>query len=79
MLSIGDSARVHSYPIGSSDGSVNRLLKLRPLTPWQAFKRWQRNRHAVATLQALDERLLKDMGIARSKIESVVRGLGRDA
>ena len=30
-------------------------------------------------MQALDERMLKDIGIDRSEIDSIVRGLGRDA
>jgi len=30
-------------------------------------------------MQALDERMLKDIGIDRSEIDSVVRELGRDS
>ena len=45
---------------------------------WQAFRRWRRDARAVAALEALDQRMLKDIGIERSEIESVVRGLGRD-
>jgi uncharacterized protein YjiS (DUF1127 family) len=45
---------------------------------WQAFRRWRRDARAVAALEALDARMLKDIGIERSEIESVVCGLGRD-
>jgi uncharacterized protein YjiS (DUF1127 family) len=45
---------------------------------WGAFKRWRSENGAVAALEALDERMLKDIGIERSEIESVVRGQGRD-
>jgi uncharacterized protein YjiS (DUF1127 family) len=45
---------------------------------WQTLRRWGRHRNAIAALQALDGRMLKDIGIERSEIESVVRGLDRD-
>jgi uncharacterized protein YjiS (DUF1127 family) len=50
-----------------------------PLALWRQFRRWRRHRHAIAALQALDARMLKDIGITRSEITSVVSGLGRDA
>jgi uncharacterized protein YjiS (DUF1127 family) len=46
---------------------------------WQAFWRWRRDQVAIAALQALDARMLKDIGISRSEITSVVSGRGRDA
>ena len=46
---------------------------------WRAFRRWRNHRKAVASMQALDERMLKDIGIDRSEIDSVVRELGRDS
>ena len=37
---------------------------------------WIRRRAAVARLQPLDDRMLKDIGIYRGEIETAVRGSG---
>jgi uncharacterized protein YjiS (DUF1127 family) len=59
-------------------GRIGVELRSRLPKPWRAFRRWRRDANAVAALQALDARTLKDIGVERSEIESVVRGLGRD-
>jgi uncharacterized protein YjiS (DUF1127 family) len=46
---------------------------------WQALVRRLRRRQSVAKLRALDDRMLKDIGLKRSQIDSIVHGLGRDA
>lgn len=38
-----------------------------------AFRRWERRR-MIAALQSMDDRVLRDIGIRRSEIPSVVRG-----
>ena len=39
---------------------------------------WFARRQAIKTLNELDDRALRDIGIERSRIDSAVRGLGPD-
>jgi uncharacterized protein YjiS (DUF1127 family) len=39
----------------------------------QSIARWRQNRESMRALERLDDRMLSDMGIARSEIYRVVR------
>jgi len=56
--------------------SLFRLLVVRPL---EVMARSYRRERALAELQALDNHMLRDLGIDRSEISSVVHGLTADA
>ncbi len=47
-------------------------------TWWEAYWTRRAKRAAVALLRGLDDRILHDIGIDRSEIESVVYGKGAD-
>jgi uncharacterized protein YjiS (DUF1127 family) len=57
-----------------------QVRKARPLltTLWQAFWTARERRKAVEDLRGLPDRMLADMGVDRSEIESVVYGRGDD-
>lgn len=43
-----------------------------PLHPFAGLRRWHRRRRAIAELGALDDRMLKDIGISRGDIRGLV-------
>jgi uncharacterized protein YjiS (DUF1127 family) len=58
-------------------GVVARARAYRAATIRDLFRRlfgWMSRRAAIAQLQALDDRMLKDMGLSRGEIEAAVRG-----
>jgi uncharacterized protein YjiS (DUF1127 family) len=42
---------------------------------WQGIARYIAHRAAIANLRELDDRLLRDIGLARSQIEAAAHGL----
>jgi uncharacterized protein YjiS (DUF1127 family) len=48
-------------------------VRARVVRLWSTVCRARQRRRAIAELEALDDRILKDIGIHRSQIESVVR------
>ena len=47
-------------------------------TAWQAYIDWRECRHAIDELRQMDDRRLRDLGIARSEIAAAVMGLDGD-
>jgi uncharacterized protein YjiS (DUF1127 family) len=45
---------------------------------WTAYRTWRLRRIAEAELRGFDDRMLRDLGISRSEISSLVRSDGRD-
>jgi uncharacterized protein YjiS (DUF1127 family) len=48
-------------------------IRSRVVRLWSAFRRMRQMRRAIAELEVLDDRMLKDIGICRCEIESIVR------
>jgi uncharacterized protein YjiS (DUF1127 family) len=59
---------------GASQDEVPTAAQLLGELLWRRPRAWSAKRRAVAELSALDDRLLRDIGIDRSEIESVVHG-----
>jgi uncharacterized protein YjiS (DUF1127 family) len=78
MHGIVRNARLRTFGPGRNGPVARTPLRTRLPWIWRVLARWRCTKCAVAHLQTLDERMLKDIGIERSEIESVVRGLGRD-
>ena len=55
-------------------GASLRFLAVTAGTVWAAYDAWLERRRAVRALGALDDRVLKDLGLHRCEIESAVLG-----
>jgi uncharacterized protein YjiS (DUF1127 family) len=64
----------HSRAITQSLPQRSALLKLILRGVLAKYGKWRRTRRAERELLALDDRLLKDIGICRTEIPSAVRG-----
>lgn len=47
-------------------------------TTWERWQRMRRKQRTVRILRGLSDRTLKDIGVDRSRIESIVHGCGED-
>jgi len=57
--------------VAKRPGTISRIC----LAVWDAVSGYVVRRNAIATLRELDDRALRDIGIARSEIEAAVQGL----
>ena len=64
----------HSRAITQSLPPRSAFLKLILRSVLAKYGKWRRTRRAERELLALDDRLLKDIGLCRSEIPSAVRG-----
>jgi len=68
------SSITHSRPMHAATRSVDDAIR----TWWRAYQDRRRIKATIRTLSRLEDRILKDIGLDRSEIESVVTTGGRD-
>jgi uncharacterized protein YjiS (DUF1127 family) len=73
MSSISHSVGPRQAHLGNSFRAVGSTAR----SWWIAYANWRLERFAIRRLRSLSDRELKDIGIQRSSIEAVVRGLDR--
>jgi uncharacterized protein YjiS (DUF1127 family) len=59
---------------GRIAGALGNRAAAAASTQWKAYAAWRKRRAAVQELAALDDRTLRDLGLHRSQIETVVWG-----
>ena len=67
-------AQIHALRDETFVGSLSHHLGAACNKAWRRYWAWRATRAAVVALHALNAHELKDMGIDRSEIESVVYG-----
>jgi uncharacterized protein YjiS (DUF1127 family) len=58
--------------------TIARSILAATLHGWNVHQAWRARKQGIAELRALDDRHLKDIGLRRGEIESVIYGYGRD-
>lgn len=71
-------AHVHASPTSPAAGTLAHRLSSAVKGAWSAYWTWKAERATVHILSSLDDRALKDIGMDRSEIESVVYNRPRD-
>ena len=67
-------AQVHALRTETFVGSMSHRLGAAFNNTWKKYWAWRATRAAIFALHGLHDHELKDMGIDRSEIESVVHG-----
>jgi uncharacterized protein YjiS (DUF1127 family) len=67
------SLRATRFHLPSLSEGVHALGRI-----WASYRDWRETRAAISELHSLDDRMLRDMGLRRSEIESVVSGADHD-
>jgi uncharacterized protein YjiS (DUF1127 family) len=55
------------------------VCKQHAAAAWSRYMAWQMRRASARILRALDDRMLRDIGLTRGEIDRAVRGLRRPA
>lgn len=77
-LSMTASAKTEAADRGGSWRRAVKMAGMAMATAVERLGRFHRKRRAMAHIRSLPNHALKDIGIDRSEIASVVHGLGRD-
>jgi uncharacterized protein YjiS (DUF1127 family) len=69
---IARARRLRAEAVSDAGAAAGRGLRRLASACIGAFREWRRRRRAVAELWSMDDRLLRDMGLARSSIHYVI-------
>jgi uncharacterized protein YjiS (DUF1127 family) len=65
-------AAIRGHACPRIDKGVEEMLKDLMTRAWQAVWRWQQRRRTLSQLEALDDRMLKDIGLYRGQLPGEV-------